>query len=77
MDIPKLLYEIINTHSVSRGRLARTSMVPVNWLFCRYLRKRKQVNLEQNQYHATIDKNEEKNRLDIYMVFMLESELKV
>lgn len=52
-------------------------MVPVNWLFCRYLRKRKQVNLEQNQYHVTIDKNEEKNRLDTYMVFMLESELKV
>jgi hypothetical protein len=48
-------------------------MVPVNWLFCRFLRTHKRVNLECNQYHITIDK-EKKTRLDIYMVFMLDSE---
>lgn len=40
----------IKTHNDSRGRSARTLMVPVSWLFCRYLRTRKQVNLECNQY---------------------------
>lgn len=34
--------DLKETHRSSRGRLARTFMVPVNWLFCRYLRKGRQ-----------------------------------
>lgn len=33
--------DILVTHRFSRGRLARASMVPVNWLFCRFLNEDK------------------------------------
>jgi hypothetical protein len=35
------LTETLVTHRFSRGRLARTLIEPVNWLFCKYLPKDK------------------------------------